>query len=256
VSGVRVPSGTVTFLFTDVEGSTPLWDAFPDAMSGALARHDEIVRSAIESHGGYVFSTHGDEFSAAFQRAAEAVGAALDAQQALTAEDWAGGPVLRVRMGLHTGEADERDGDFFGPAVNRAARIMGVANGGQVLVSELTAELVGSLSGLELVDLGSVELKGVLEPVHVFGVAGEDHEWLEISLLAGPAKRGNLPRLQTESVGDLAGLRRRVVDLDAGQRGDVDRVGRRRQDPGCGRNPGGWWSMSSSTGCGWWSLPR
>ena len=137
----------MTFLFTDVEGSTPLWDAFPDAMGVALARHDEIVRSAIESHGGYVFSTHGDEFAAAFERAGDAVAAALAAQRELSAEQWRGGVVLRVRMGLHSGEVEERDGDYFGAPVNRAARIMGVANGAQVLVSELTAGLIDRVSG-------------------------------------------------------------------------------------------------------------
>ena len=203
----------MTFLFTDVEGSTPLWDAFPDAMGVALARHDEIVRSAIESHGGYVFSTHGDEFAAAFERAGDAVAAALAAQRELSAEQWRGGVVLRVRMGLHSGEVEERDGDYFGPPVNRAARIMGVANGAQVLVSELTAGLIDRVSGVELLDLGVVELKGVVEPIHIFGVAGNGHEWVDVPLLAGPVGRGNLPRLRTESVGDLAELRRRVANL-------------------------------------------
>ena len=124
-----------------------------------------------------------------------------------------GGPVLRVRMGVHTGEAEERDGDFFGPAVNRAARIMGTANGGQVLVSDLTAGLVEQVADVKLVDLGSIELKGVIELVHVYGVAGEGHEWLDIALLTGQVTRGNLPRLQTESVGDLANLQRRVANL-------------------------------------------
>ncbi|HSM66326.1 MAG TPA: adenylate/guanylate cyclase domain-containing protein, partial [Ilumatobacteraceae bacterium] len=111
------PSGTVTFLFTDIEGSTPLWDSFPDAMGVALARHDEILRSAIDANGGHVFSTAGDGVGAVFHRAANAIAAALAAQRELSAEAWVGGPVLRVRMGVHTGEAEERDGDYFGPAV-------------------------------------------------------------------------------------------------------------------------------------------
>jgi len=207
------PSGTVTFLFTDIEGSTPLWDSFPDAMGAALARHDEIVRSAIDANGGHVFSTAGDGVGAVFGRAANAIAAALAAQRDLCAEAWVGGPVLRVRMGVHTGEAEERDGDFFGPAVNRAARIMGSANGGQVLVSDLTAGLVEQVAEVKLVDLGSIELKGVIEPVHVYGVAGDGHEWLDTPLSTGQVTRGNLPRLQTESVGDLADLQRRVSNL-------------------------------------------
>jgi predicted ATPase/class 3 adenylate cyclase len=207
------PSGTVTFLFTDIEGSTPLWDSFPDAMGAALARHDEIVRSAIDANGGHVFSTAGDGVGAVFGRAASAIAAALAAQRELSAEAWVGGPVLRVRMGVHTGEAEERNGDFFGPAVNRAARIMGTANGGQVLVSDLTAGLVEQVADVKLIDLGSIELKGVIEPVHVYGVAGEGHEWLDIALLTGQVTRGNLPRLQTELVGDLANLQRRVANL-------------------------------------------
>lgn len=207
------PSGTVTFLFTDIEGSTPLWDSFPDAMGAALARHDEIVRSAIDANGGHVFSTAGDGFGAVFSRAANAIAAGLAAQRELSAEAWIGGPVLRVRMGVHTGEAEERDGDFFGPAVNRAARIMGAANGGQVVVSDLTAGLVEHMADVKLVDLGPIELKGVIEPVHVHGVAGDGHEWLDIPLLSGQVTRGNLPRLQTESVGDLANLQRRVANL-------------------------------------------
>ena len=207
------PSGTVTFLFTDIEGSTPLWDSFPDAMGAALARHDEILRRAIDANGGHVFSTAGDGFGAVFSRAANAIAAGLAAQRALSAEAWVGGPVLRVRMGVHTGEAEERDGDFFGPAVNRAARIMGAANGGQVLVSDLTAGLIEQVADVQLVDLGSIELKGVIEPVHVYGVAGDGHEWLDAPLLTGQITRGNLPRLQTESVGDLANLQRRVANL-------------------------------------------
>jgi class 3 adenylate cyclase len=106
-----LPSGTVTFLFTDVEGSTRLWEKHPDAMLEALGRHDEIVRSAIEARGGYVFSTAGDSFAAAFARAGDAVRAAIDAQRALAAEQWATETPVRVRIGLCIGEAQERGGD-------------------------------------------------------------------------------------------------------------------------------------------------
>jgi len=166
--GVR-PAGTVTFLFTDIEGSTRLWDELPDSMGVVLARHDEIVRSAIERHDGFVFATGGDGFAAAFGRADGAVGAAVDAQRLLSMEVWPEQVTLRVRMGVHTGEAQERDGKYFGPPVNRAARIMGAANGGQLVVSSLTAELLGKSGDVEMVDLGSVQLKGVADLVHVSG---------------------------------------------------------------------------------------
>ena len=135
-----VPRGTVTFLFTDVEGSTRLWEEDGEAMRSALAAHDRILRSVIEAHDGYVFSTAGDAFCAAFSTPGQAVGAAVEAQRRLGAESW---PVaLRVRMGLHTGTAEEREGDYFGPAVNRAARVMSAGHGGQVLLSLVTEELV------------------------------------------------------------------------------------------------------------------
>jgi class 3 adenylate cyclase len=124
------PTGTVTFLFTDIEGSTRLWEERPVEMRAALAAHDTIVRTAIESHGGYVFAAGGDGFAAAFGRAADAVAAADAAQQGL-----AGHPLIRARMGVHTGEVEERGGDYFGPAVNRAARIMAAGHGGQVVRS-------------------------------------------------------------------------------------------------------------------------
>jgi class 3 adenylate cyclase len=125
--GVVAPSGTVTFLFTDVEGSTRLWEEYPSSMEIAVARHDQILRSVVEAHDGYVFTTAGDAFAAAFGRAANAVAAAEAAQRRMLAEPWPDGVELRVRMGLHIGEAQERDGDYFGAAVNWAARIMSAA---------------------------------------------------------------------------------------------------------------------------------
>src|SRR5262245_52807604 len=113
------PSGVVTFLFTDVEGSTRLWEARPDDMTTALARHDALLRDSIGAHDGYVFSTAGDAFAAAFTDAAGAVHAAVAAQRALQDEPWPAGVELRVRMGIHTGQTVERDGDYFGPTLNR-----------------------------------------------------------------------------------------------------------------------------------------
>jgi predicted ATPase/class 3 adenylate cyclase len=152
------PTGTVTFLFTDVEGSTSAWEAHPDAMAQAIARHDAIVRDAIEGTAGYVFSTAGDSFAAAFVRPADAVQAALDAQHGLASEPWPAPLAIRVRMGLHTGDAVERDGDYFGPTVNRAARIMAAAHGGQTLASGTTAALIGE-GPARLLDLGEHRLR-------------------------------------------------------------------------------------------------
>jgi predicted ATPase/class 3 adenylate cyclase len=160
MSSRSLPTGTVTFLFTDVEGSTRLWEDHPDAMHDVLARHDEIVRGAIESHGGYVVKTTGDGFHAAFGTARDALEAALAAQQALARERPVQGVVVKVRMGVHTGEARVRDGDYFGSELNRAARLTAVGHGGQVLVSEVTHRLASDVAA---VDLGGHHLKDVGE---------------------------------------------------------------------------------------------
>ncbi len=118
---------TLTFLFTDVEGSTRLWERYPEAMSEALVRHDEILRTAIEAYDGHVFKTVGDAFYAAFPTAPQALSAALDAQRALDHARWEETGPLRVRMALHTGTAEERAGDYFGPSLNRVARLFGAA---------------------------------------------------------------------------------------------------------------------------------
>src|SRR5205807_169798 len=133
-----LPSGTVTFLFTDLEGSTRLWEEHPEAMKAALARHDEILRDAVEAHDGHVVKTTGDGLHAAFATAHDALEAAVSGQRALRSEDWSLPAQLLVRMGLHTGEAQHRDGDYYGSAVNHAARLMSVAHGGQLLVSATT----------------------------------------------------------------------------------------------------------------------
>ena len=118
----ELPSGTVTFLFTDLEGSTRLWEQHPDAMRPALARHDALLRTAVEQHRGRVVKTTGDGLHAVFVTTRDALDAALAGQQALADEDWGAIGELRVRMGLHTGDAEAREGDYYGPATNRAAR--------------------------------------------------------------------------------------------------------------------------------------
>src|SRR5205809_285229 len=114
---MAMPSGTITFLFTDIEGSTRLWEQFPDAMRSALARHDALLRTSIERCNGYVFKTVGDAFCAAFPTAPDALMAALDVQLGLQHVPWEETGPLKVRMGLHTGEAEERDNDYFGPTL-------------------------------------------------------------------------------------------------------------------------------------------
>jgi predicted ATPase/class 3 adenylate cyclase len=164
------PTGTVTFLFTDIEGSTKLWEYNAPAMHAALARHDEILRGAIEEKEGYVFKTVGDAFCCAFPTAPEALEAALSAQRTLFAEEWGVEDGVRVRMALHTGAAEERDGDYFGPPVNRVARLLSAAHGGQVLVSAAAQELVRDQLPAEasLMDLGERGLKDLFRPERVF----------------------------------------------------------------------------------------
>ncbi|HTS20382.1 MAG TPA: adenylate/guanylate cyclase domain-containing protein [Casimicrobiaceae bacterium] len=136
-----VPTGTVTLLFTDIEGSTQLWEAHAAAMRAALARHDTLLRQCIAGHGGHVFKTGGDAFCASFHTASDAVAAALDAQRALLREPWPEGAKLRVRMALHTGAVEVRDDDYFGPPLNRVARLLAAGHGGQTLLSESTHDL-------------------------------------------------------------------------------------------------------------------
>ena len=206
-------SGTVTFLFTDIEGSTRLWETAPAAMEGALARHDVILREAVDEHGGVVFSTGGDGLAAAFGRAGDAVVAAVDAQRRLQAEPWPEATLLRVRMGLHTGEAQERDGDFFGPPVNRAARIMAAAHGGQIVVSGATAGVLGPLSGVELIDLGEHRLRGVGEAIRLYAVRADGTAWSDEPLASLPELRRNLPRPLTTWFGEPADLKPLAADL-------------------------------------------
>ncbi len=167
-----MPSGTVTLLFTDVEGSTRLWDTERDAMAAALRRHDEILRDAIEQVGGYVFKTVGDSFCAAFSAARAGLDAALSAQRNLAAQSWPTSRPIVVRMGLHAGVCEERDGDYFGPAVNRTARLLAVASGGEVLVSGVAAELLSDElpEGVGLRELGTRQLKDLSRPERIYQV--------------------------------------------------------------------------------------
>ena len=163
------PDPPFTFLFTDIEGSTQLWEQHPEAMKAALARHDAILRGAIESHGGRVFKTVGDSFYAVFPNAPDAVCAALDAQRAIQAENW-GKTIIKVRMGLHSGTAEARDNDYFGPTLNRVARLMSAGHGGQTLISAITRELAqpNLPPNAQLRDMGELGLKDLIRPEHIY----------------------------------------------------------------------------------------
>jgi class 3 adenylate cyclase len=172
--GVGAPSGLVTLLFTDIEGPARAWESHPAEMRVALERHDEIMRERIEVADGYVFKTVGDAFCAAFPAPTQAVRAAVDIQRALAAENWPPELPIRVRMGLHSGVCHERDGDYFGPTVNRTARLEATAHGGQVVISGVTAHLMaaGLAPDVSLRDLGEHRLKDLGEPEHVYQVCG------------------------------------------------------------------------------------
>jgi predicted ATPase/class 3 adenylate cyclase len=195
----------VTLLFTDIEGSTRLWEAHPDEMRVALARHDLLVRDAIDRAGGRVVKPAGDGFCAAFDTAGAGVRAAVGLQRALAAEDWPSGTPIRVRVALHTGACEERDGDYFGPPVNRVARLMVVGHGGQTLLSGATGELVRDTldEGVSLRDLGEHRLKDLLRPEHVFQVDASDVPDVVTPLrsLDNPALLHNLPEQVTSFVG-------------------------------------------------------
>jgi class 3 adenylate cyclase len=197
------PTGTVTFLFTDIEGSTKLWEHDAPAMQAALSRHNGLLKWAIKERGGYVFKTVGDAFCATFLTAPDALEAALDIQRRLLSSEWEESEPLRVRMALHTGAAEERDGDYFGPPVNRVARLLSAVHGGQVLLSLPTQELVRDQlpSGTGLRDLGEYRLKDLFRPERVFQLLA-----LELPSEFPPLRtldtyRNNLPLQPTPLVG-------------------------------------------------------
>ena len=189
VSAGGPPSGVVTFLFTDIEGSTRRWEADADAMRAALMAHDEVLRSAIGEHGGYLFSHTGDGVVAAFASPKDAIEAAIAAQRSLE---------LPVRMGLATGEAELRDGDYFGAVLNRAARVMTAGHGGQILVADSTARL---LSGVDLLNLGPRRLRDLPIPIGVFQVRASGLGTEFPPLRAPDVNPGNLRHVITSFIG-------------------------------------------------------
>lgn len=195
-----LPSGLVTFLLTDVEGSTRLWDSAPAAMDVALQRHEAIIAEAVSSNRGRLLKSRGegDSTFSVFARASEAAAAALVAQAALAAEPWPAGAEIRVRMAIHTGEAAERDQDYFGPAVNRVARLKSLAAGGEILITRATAELLADQFGAELhlVDLGERTLKDLSRPERVFALTPADvDDASRRTALSARGSGGERPRL-------------------------------------------------------------
>ena len=170
----ELPTGVVTFLLTDIEGSSSLWEIDPQAMAAALELHDDLIARTMDAHRGRLLKTkgEGDATVTAFRRASDAVGGAVELQKEMAAAAWPGGLEVRVRIAIHTGEAHEREGDYFGPALNRAARLRALASGGVTVVSQATAELVHDRlpPGVSLLDLGRRPLRGLSRPERVFEV--------------------------------------------------------------------------------------
>ncbi len=211
VMGMEARTGAVTFLFTDVEGSTRWWEEHPAEMGPALRLHDGIIRAAVEGHRGDVFATGGDGFAVAFNDPADAVQAALEAQDGLGIAPWRDGLRLRVRMGIHTGSAEARDGDYFGPTLNRAARLMAAGHGGQILVSESTRALLEP-EVWSLQDLGRHRLKDVTHPQQIFQVGTAAFEPLRS--IRGAV--GNLARERTSFIGRERLIEDVVVAIEEG----------------------------------------
>src|ERR1700739_5051109 len=197
------PSGVVTFLFTDVEGSTRRWESDAQEMRVALVVHDKVLRTAIEAYDGFLFSHTGDGFVAAFASPMSAVKAAIDAQRELG---------LPVRMGLATREAELRDGDYFGTVLNRAARVMAAGHGGQILLAESTA---GLLSGVDLLDLGPRRVRDLPTAVGGFQVQAPGLRTDFPPLLALDASPGNLRAAATSLIGRESEVREGQAALRA-----------------------------------------
>ena len=197
------PTGTVTFLFTDIEGSTKLWEHYPESMKPALARHDAILRATVEMHHGYIVKMRGDGIHAAFARADDALAASLAMQRSLSAEPWGETEPLLVRVALHMGAVEERDGDYFGSPVNRAARLLSTGHGGQVLLSLATQEAVQDKlpAGIDLRDLGIHRLKDLILPEHIFQLVAPDLPADFPPLITLDALLNNLPIQSTPLIG-------------------------------------------------------
>jgi predicted ATPase/class 3 adenylate cyclase len=210
---MRPPEGNVTFLFTDIEGSTRLWEKNPRKMGGALARHDELLRTTVERHNGYVFKTVGDAFCVAFEGAMDAVRAAISAQRGLASATWPDTGPIRVRMAIHSGEVEHRDSDYFGPTLNRVARLLSAGHGGQTLLSHVTAEMVREHlpDDASLHDCGERRLKDLSRPEQIFQLVVQDLPSDFPPLRSLEVLPNNLPAQVTNFIGrarEMAELKR------------------------------------------------
>ncbi|MBN1686455.1 MAG: adenylate/guanylate cyclase domain-containing protein [Spirochaetales bacterium] len=189
-------------MFTDIVGSTALWETYPESMSQAIARHDKLLYHVIESNGGYVFKTVGDAFCAAFSSAQAALRTAISIRETLAAEPWSN-CTIRIRTGIHTGTAEERNGDYFGTTLNRTARIMSAGSGDQILLSAATRELLGKELpfNIRLCDLGLKRLKDLSAPQHIWQVDQETWPSEYPPLRALDSWPNNLPFLFTTFIG-------------------------------------------------------
>lgn len=203
-------TSTVTFFFTDLEGSTKRWELNRAAMDAAMTRHDQILREAIEDFSGVVFRTVGDGLCASFAAADDAVCAAISAQRELLRADWGSFDNFRVRIAIHTGLVEARHDDYVGPALNRVARILAAAHGGQVLLSEATEALVRDRlpSGVHITDLGVYRLRDLVSAEHIFQASAPDLPAAFPPLKAAGARPNNLPTLTSDFLG-------REVQLEA-----------------------------------------
>lgn len=206
---MAVASEFLTFLFTDIEGSSALWEGHPIAMEQVVARHDELLRAAVDACGGRVIKTTGDGVHAVFRSPRDGVRAALDGQRAIIDEEWPNEMSLRVRMGVHAGEATEREGDWFGTEVNRAARVMSVAHGGQVVCTGIVQELVRE--DFDLVDLGEHRLRDLQSTVHLFQVEVPGAPAVHPPLRSVDAQVTNLPY----ELSSFIGRERELADIEA-----------------------------------------
>jgi class 3 adenylate cyclase len=217
-----LPTGTVTFLYTDIEGSTQRWERNAAAMKAAVERHDALLRGCIEDAGGTVFRTMGDAFCAVFPTAPQGVAAALAAQKALGAETWDETIApIRVRMALHTGIGEVRDGDYVGLPLNRIARLLSAGYGGQVLVSHPTYDLVRDTlpPGLHFRDLGERRLKDLERPEHVFQLIAPDLSSDFPALKTLDDRPNNLPMQRSPLIGrekELVAVQQQLLRNDVG----------------------------------------
>lgn len=211
------PTGTVTFLFTDIQGSTKLWREHPEAMKRSHARHNAILQNAIETNNGYIFQIIGDAFCAAFHKAGDAVKAALQAQAELTSEAW-GEAIIKVRMGIHTGEAElKEDGQYNGyMTLSRTQRLMSAGHGGQVLISLASEELIRDdpPANLELRDLGERRLKDLIRPKRIFQLVAPDLPSEFPPLKTLDAFPNNLPLQLTSFIGRETQIAQVKKELD------------------------------------------